>query len=86
MGKDGDQTKNPFTFDHVNRRNVYVTLNSDRYPTLDYNLSVSNQKFSRVYGYAALFEVKLFGMDELITQSNTTPRDYKLVTLFSRSM
>ena len=28
--KDGDQTKNPSTFDHVNLRNVYVMLNSDR--------------------------------------------------------
>ena len=52
-------------------------LNSDRYPAVDYNLSFSNQKFSMVYGDAALFGVKFFGMDELITQSNTTPCDYK---------
>ena len=32
--KDGDQTKNPSTFDHVNLRNAYVMLNSDRYPRL----------------------------------------------------
>ena len=25
--KDGDQTKNPSTFDHVNLKNAYVTLN-----------------------------------------------------------
>ena len=65
--KDGDQTKNPSTFDHVNLRNAYVMLNSDRYPAVDYNLSFSNKKFSRVYGDAALFEVKFFGMYELIT-------------------
>ena len=40
--KDGDQTKNPFTFDHENIRNAYVMLNSDRYPAIDYNLSFSN--------------------------------------------
>ena len=34
--KDGDQTKNPSTFDHVNLKNAYVTLNSDRYPAVDY--------------------------------------------------
>ena len=28
--KDGDQTKNPSNFDHVNLKNAYVTLNSDR--------------------------------------------------------
>ena len=77
--KDSDQTKNSSTFDHVNLRNAYVMLNSDRYRAVDYNLSFSNQKFSRVYGDEALFGVKFFGMDELITQSNITPSDYKIL-------
>ena len=82
--KDGDQTKNPSTFDDVNLRNAYVMLNSDRYPTVDYNLSFANQKFSKVYGDAALFGVKFFGMDELITQSNITSSVYKtLYPLFT---
>ena len=68
----------------MNLKNTYVTLNSDRYPAVDYNLSFSNQKFSRVYGDAALFGVKFFGMDELITQSNITPSEYKtLYPLFT---
>ena len=75
--KDGDQTKNPFILNHVNLKNAYVMLNSDRYPAVDYNLSFVNQKFSRVYCDAALFGVKFFGTDELITQSNITPSDYK---------
>ena len=59
-------------------------LNSDGYPAVDYNLSFSNQKLFRVYGDAALFGVKFFGMDELITQSNITPSDYKtLYPLFA---
>ena len=73
--KYGDQTKNPSTFDHVNLKNSYVTLNSNRYPAVDYNLSFANQTFSRVYGDAALFGVKFFGMNELITNSNITPSD-----------
>ena len=82
--KDVDETKNPYTFDHVNLKNAYVTLNSYRYPAVDYNLSFSNQKLSRVYGDASLFRVKLFGMDELITPSNVTPSDYKrLYPLFT---
>ena len=37
-----------------------------------------------MYGNAALFEVKFFGMDELITQSNITPSNYKtLYPLFT---
>ena len=68
----------------MNLRDSYVMLNSDRYPAVDYNLSFPNQKFSRVYGEAALFEVKFFGIDQLITQSNITPRDYKtLYPLFT---
>ena len=59
-----------FTFDHV-------MLNSDQYPAVDYNLLFVNQKLSGVYGDAAMFGVKFFGMDELITQSNITPSDYK---------
>ena len=62
----------------------YVTLNSDRYAAVDYNLSFSNHKFYRVYGDAELFGVKFFGMDELITQFNITPSDYKtLYPLFT---
>ena len=82
--KDGDQTKNSSTFDYVNLKSAYVTLKSDRYPAVDYNLSFSKQKFSRVYGAAAFFGVKFFGIDELITQSNITPSDYKtLYPLFT---
>ena len=48
-----------------------------------YNLSFSNQKFSRVYGDAALFVVKFFGMDELIPNPRT-PSDYNtLYPLFT---
>ena len=71
-------------FDHVNLRNAYVMLNSDRYSAVDYNLSFANQTISRVYGDAALFGVKFFRMDELITQSNVIPSDYKtLYRLFT---
>ena len=38
-------------------------------------MSFTNQKFSRVYGDAALFGFKFFGMNELITQSNIIPSD-----------
>ena len=82
--KHGVQTKNPSTFDHANLKNAYVTLNSDRYHAVDYNLSFPNQKFSKVYDDAALLEAKFFRMDELITQTNITISDYKtLYQLFT---
>ena len=42
--KDGDETKNPSTFHHVNLKNSNMMLNSDRYPAVDYNLSFVNPK------------------------------------------
>ena len=68
----------------MNLNSAYVSLNLDRYPAVDYNLSFANQKFSMVCGDAALFGVKYFGMDEFITHSNITPCDYKtLYPLFT---
>ena len=75
--KGGDQTRNPAVFDHVNLKNMYVMLNSTRYPAVDYNLSFANQQYSRAYGDASNFSVRYFGMDELITRSNISPIDYK---------
>ena len=45
MDKNGYQTKNPSIFDHVNLKNAYVMLNSDRYPAVDYNLSFPIRHF-----------------------------------------
>ena len=56
---------------------MYVMLNQERYPAVDYDLSFPNQKFSRAYREAATFSEKFYGMDQLITQSNITPDDYK---------
>ena len=76
-GKSGDQEKNPSTFDNVNVSNIYVMLNSMRYPTTDYNISFLSQKYSRVYGDAVEFRSKFFNMDDLISNPNFTPFEYK---------
>jgi len=58
-------------------------MNQNRYPEVDYNLSFPSQQFSRAYRDAATFSEKFYGMNELITQSNITPADYKdLYSLF----
>ena len=79
-GKDGNQEQNPAIFDHCNLTNAYVMLNSTRYPAVDYQLNFTQQKFSRMYKEAADFRKNYFGMDELISNSNINPADYK--TLF----
>ena len=75
--KSNNQEANPSIFDYVNVSNIYVMLNSMRYPTVDYNISFLAHKFSRVYGDAAEFRSKFFNMDELVSGPNITPSDYK---------
>ena len=75
--KIGNQKQNPSLFDNVNVSNIYVMLNSMRYPTTDYNISFDEQRFSRVYGDAADFRSKFFNMDELISSPNINPSDYR---------
>ena len=75
--KSGNQLMNPSIFDNINVSNIYVMLNSIRYPTTDYNISFLAQKFSRVYGDVAEFRSKFFNMDELVSNPNITPADYR---------
>ena len=76
-GKSGDQEQNPSIFDNINVSNIYAMLNSVRYPTTDYNISFLAQKFSRVYGDVTEFRAKFFNMDELVSNPNITPADYR---------
>ena len=77
IDKSGDQDENPSIFNNVNVNNIYATLNSTRYPTADYNVSFPETKFSRVYGEASDFRTKFFNMDELVSNPNITPSDYR---------
>ena len=76
-GKSGNQQQNPSIFDNVNVSNIYAMLNSTRYPTADYNITFVGQKFSRVYGDVAEFRAKFFNMDELVSNPNISPVDYR---------
>ena len=75
--KSGDQLTNPSSFNNVNVSNIYAMLNSMRYQTTDYNISFLSQKYSRPYGDAVEFRSKFFNMDELISNPNFTPLEYK---------
>ena len=82
--KNNDQTKNPAIFDDCGVRNIYVTLNAKRYPDTDYENDFTVNKFSRIYGDAALFRKKFYNMDELISNSTINPINYKkLYPLFA---
>ena len=75
--KSGNQETNPSIFDNVNVSNIYATLNPTRYPMADYNISFLATKFSRVCGDVAEFRSKFFNMDELVSNLNISPSDYR---------
>ena len=77
--KDGDQERNPAVFNHCNLKNIYVTLNSERYPAVDYDLDFNNNKYSRAFRDAAKFDNRLYGVSEIIAQPNLTALNYKSI-------
>jgi len=81
--KSGDQQHNPSIFDHCNLTNMFVMLNSRRYPEIDYDdTNFTQQNFSRVFGDAAAFRTTFYNVEELISSPNITPADYKEFPMF----
>ena len=76
-GKNNNQTTNPAIFNHLYVRNIYVTLNAKRYPDTDYDNDFEKNHYSRIYGDAAIFRKKIYNMDELISNCNIDPLEYK---------
>ena len=72
-----NQRQNPAIFNNVGVKNIYVMLNSTRYPEVNYEISFARQQFSRAYGDTALFRSKFFNMNELVSNPNISPSDYK---------
>ena len=75
--KSNSQTVNPSIFNHCDVKDIHVTLNSRRYPEINYILNFQQQKFSRAYGDAAEFKAKFYNMDELVSCQNINPDEYK---------
>ena len=78
-GKSGNQVANSSAFDNVNVNNIYAMLNSVKYLTTDCKISFVGQKFSRVYGDAIEFRSKFFNMDELVSNPNINPLEFKRI-------
>ena len=69
-----DQKKDPAAFDHCSVKNMHVVLNSDRYPTNDYNADFAKKSISRFYKDACDFIPKYSGVFN--AQCNIGPADY----------
>ena len=76
-GKKDNQEQNNTTFNNLNIKNIYVMLNSNRYPTLDYNLDFPSQRIGRAYGDVAEFRSKFFNINELISNPCISAFEYK---------
>ena len=74
--KSNNQLTNPAVFDHKNVNNIYVMLNSVKYPTADYNITFLDKEIGRIYGDVADFRSKFFNMDELISNPNISPAEF----------
>ena len=77
IGRNNNQEQNPARFDNCDIGNIYVTLNAKRYPDTDYDIKFDDNQFCRIYGDAASFRKKFFNMDELVSNHNINPVDYK---------
>lgn len=75
-GKSNDQTQNAAVFDHCRLRNIYVTLNADRYPAVDFNAGFTQNRTARLYKNAADFRKNYYNMDPRHSNCNITPNDY----------
>lgn len=75
-GRSGDQTANPSAFDHVQVRNIYALLNSDRYPVVDMSLNFTQMKTSRAYKALRDFKEEYYGIDSRESSNQVTPIDF----------
>ena len=75
--RNNDQEKNNTQFDHLKIKNIYVMLNSNRCPALDYDLDFPSQKIGRAYGDVAEFRSKFFNINELISNPCISAFEYK---------
>ena len=77
IGRNNDQEENPARFDNCDIGNIYVTLNAKRYTDTDYDINFNNNRFCRIYGDSSTFRKKFYNMDELVSNHNINPVDYK---------
>jgi hypothetical protein len=76
----GNQERNAAVFDHVQLRNIYAMLNSDRYPVVDMNLDFEERRTSRAYKALKDFKEDYYGIDGRESSNQVTPLEF--VSLF----
>src|SRR5208282_3941029 len=72
--------QNPAVFDHLNLRNAYITLNSEKYPMLDIKTNFARNEFMKLYDMFDDFKKDYYGIDSLVGGTQVNVAAYK--TLF----
>ena len=75
--KFNDETKNTATFDHCSLTNIYVLLNNERYPVIDFNTDFTMHKYENLYKGFCDFMQKFYGIDPLVAGTAVDPSLYK---------
>src|SRR5208282_5014352 len=71
------QEQNPGVFDHLNFRNAYVTLNSERYPMSDSITHFDRNEYMKLYGMFDDFKKEYYGIDSLVGGTQVNVAAYK---------
>ena len=71
------QVQNPAVFDHLNLKNAYITLNSERYPMLDIKTNFARNEFMKLYDMFDDFKKDYYGIDSLVGGTQVNVAAYK---------
>jgi hypothetical protein len=71
------QEQNPAVFDHLNLRNAYITLNSERYPMLDIKTNFARNEYMKLYDMFDDFKKDYYGIDSLVGGTQVNVAAYK---------
>src|SRR5271165_6609871 len=72
-----NQQQNPALFDHLNLRNAYITLNSERYPMLDIKTNFDRNEYMKLYDMFDDFKKDYYGIDSLVGGTQVNVEAYK---------
>lgn len=75
-GKSGNQERNPALFDHIQVKNIYVMLNSDRYPIVDLHLNFTTCHTAQAYKMMRDFKAAYYGVNEKESSNQISPKEF----------
>ena len=73
-GKSDKQDQNASAFDHCEAKNVWIELNGNSYPSLEYNTDFKKQRIGTLYNALSNFLPNYYGITQ--SQSNISPMDF----------